>query len=68
MPDHAGARDFAKSANMRQAGGAITRFEGDPGLAGCRDPPDELARLLKRPGIGLLERGSKRWRGQRCGR
>ena len=49
---HAGARDLAKGADMRQAGGTVAGLEQHMGLAAGLDAPDQLARLLERPGLG----------------
>ena len=56
MTHHAGARHFAKSANMRQARGTIAGLEQHLALACARDARHDLAGFLKRPGIGIGRR------------
>ena len=61
MAHHAGARDLAERADMRQARGAVAGLEQRLLLAGPFQPFDELARLLERPGIGRLSGIDKGW-------
>ena len=62
MTHHGGARHFAESADMRQAGRAVTGLEDHFVLRPLLQPGDDLARLLERPGAGLLGEFA-----QRCG-
>ena len=60
---HRGARHFSESADMRQARGAVARFEQHVLLPRGPDALDELPRLLEGPGgrdaRGLNELGRK---------
>ena len=51
---HAGARDLAEGADMRQPRGAVAGLEDDLVLRLALEPRDDLPRLLERPGVRLL--------------
>ena len=67
VPHHAGARDFAESADMRQAGGAIAGLEQHFGLAGALDAFGRFSVLLRRARHWSVRAASKSESGELSG-